>query len=46
MVDKSIRSYKILAEKDYSDYDKDLHIYILERVDRDDFDKIPEEFNS
>ncbi len=46
MNDKSIRRYKILAEKDYSDYDKDLHIYILERVDRDDFDKIPEEFNS
>lgn len=46
MNDKSIRRYKILAEEDYSDYDKDLHIYILERVDRDDFDKIPEEFNS
>lgn len=46
MNDKSIRRYKVLAEKDYSDYDKDLHIYILERVDRDDFDKIPEEFNS
>lgn len=46
MLDESIRRYKVLAEKDYSDYDKDLHIYILERVDRDDFDKIPEEFNS
>lgn len=46
MLDKSIRRYKVLAEKDYSDYDKGLHIYILERVDRDDFDKIPEKFNS
>ena len=31
-----VKSYKILAEKDYSDYDDDLHIYILERGDRDD----------
>lgn len=28
--------YKILAEKDYSDYDLGLHIYILERTNRDD----------
>lgn len=31
-----VKTYKILAEKDYSDYDDDLHIYILERSDRDD----------
>lgn len=28
--------YKILAEKDYSDFDTGLYIYILERGDRDD----------
>lgn len=28
--------YKILAERDYSDYDPGLYIYILERADRDD----------
>lgn len=30
------KTYKILAEKDYSDYDDNLHIYILERGERDD----------
>lgn len=30
------KTYKVLAEKDYSDYDDNLHIYILERGDRDD----------
>lgn len=31
-----VKSYRILSEKDYSDFDDDLHIYILERADRDD----------
>lgn len=30
------KTYKILAEKDYSDYDDNLHIYILERGERND----------
>lgn len=36
MLDGSQRIYRILAEKDYSDYDKGLHIYILERADNED----------
>lgn len=31
-----IKTYKVLAEKDYSDFDLGLYIYILERGDRDD----------
>lgn len=31
-----VKNYKILAEKDYSDYDDNLYIYILERGERDD----------
>ncbi|KGF35862.1 hypothetical protein HMPREF2134_03240 [Peptoniphilus lacrimalis DNF00528] len=30
------KTYKILGEKDYSDYDDGLYIYIVERADRDD----------
>lgn len=30
--------YRIMAESDYSDYDKGLFIYILERADRDDWE--------
>lgn len=37
-VNESIREYKVLAEKDYSDYDEGLFIYILERGSRDDKD--------
>lgn len=33
--DGTVKLYKILAEKDYSDFDTGLHIYFLERGERD-----------
>ncbi len=36
--DKTKARYRIMAESDYSDYDKGLFIYILERADKDDWE--------
>lgn len=36
-LDGTLKTYKVLADKDYSDFDKGLHIYILERGVSDDF---------
>lgn len=36
--DKTKARYRIMAESDYSDYDKGLFIYVLERADKDDWE--------
>lgn len=36
--DRRIYYFTILSKRDYSDYDKDLQIYYMRRVDRDDKD--------
>lgn len=37
MDDKTKSTYRIMSEKDYSDFDKGLHIYMLERTDNYDW---------
>lgn len=38
MVDGTISEYKIMQSRNYSDHDKDLQIYYMRRVDRNDKD--------
>lgn len=38
MRDGTKMTYKVIAERDYSDFDEGMHIYILKRGDRNDTD--------